>query len=548
MVLKVLLLLISISFFLLAGFVTGGKGEIWLFVTKFFALFISLLSLTVFFIKSQRFQEFLEERMVKKIIVILFSIGSILFLVMGFLLHGEDGEYVAETALDSISYFIQAKIFSTGHINFPSHELKEFFSTGYFINDGKYFSKYFLGWPLILSIGMILEVPWIINPLFGLLTLIIIYFIGREIYDRNTGLFGAVLLLFSFNFYILTPTYMSEPSSLFFSSLFFYLMVRTLKEPKILTLLLAGLSLGITFLIRPVSALAISLPIIIYLFFSFIKNKKPLLPFIVIVLTFLPALFVFFMYNYFQTGSIFLNPMQYYNPSDTIGFGLRSMDIFLKERFYTPLDGLKNMSINLTILNWESVLFLFIFLSFTLINKKNKWDILLFATLFTIIFLHMFYFVRSIRYYYPAFFALFLLAARGINLSEISFAKIFPKRPIKNLNHFFLLFIVVANIFIIISPKRVLQRYELYEQLRDPFTLVKKNNLSNSVVFLKTVPERYNNISYYVQNPLDFTGDVLFVKDLKEENIKLMEYYPEKEFYIYEFDRKSKLGKLTRLK
>jgi hypothetical protein len=58
----------------------------------------------------------------------------------------------------------------------------------------------------------------------------------------------------------------------------------------------------------------------------------------------------------------------------------------------------------------------------------------------------------------------------------------------------------------------------------------------------------YNNISYYIQNSLDFGGKVLFAKDLKEENIELMKYYPEKEFYIYEFDRLKKLGKLTRLK
>jgi len=47
---------------------------------------------------------------------------------------------------------------------------------------------------------------------------------------------------------------------------------------------------------------------------------------------------------------------------------------------------------------------------------------------------------------------------------------------------------------------------------------------------------------------LDFNGGVLFARDLKEKNIKLMEYYPEKEFYIYEFDPAKKSGKLTRLK
>ena len=84
--------------------------------------------------------------------------------------------------------------------------------------------------------------------------------------------------------------------------------------------------------------------------------------------------------------------------------------------------------------------------------------------------------------------------------------------------------------------------------MRDPFTTVKGNNLSNSVVFLRSVPEIRNNMGYYVQNPLDFNGDVLFVRDLKERNIELMKYYPEKEFYIYEFDRLTKSGKLMKLR
>jgi len=58
----------------------------------------------------------------------------------------------------------------------------------------------------------------------------------------------------------------------------------------------------------------------------------------------------------------------------------------------------------------------------------------------------------------------------------------------------------------------------------------------------------YNNISCYIQNPLDFSGDVLFAKDLKEKNNELMKYYHEKEFYIYEFDQLKKSGKLTKLR
>jgi hypothetical protein len=34
---------------------------------------------------------------------------------------------------------------------------------------------------------------------------------------------------------------------------------------------------------------------------------------------------------------------------------------------------------------------------------------------------------------------------------------------------------------------------------------------------------------------------------MKERNSELMEYYPEREFYYYDFDFKSKSGKLTKI-
>jgi hypothetical protein len=84
--------------------------------------------------------------------------------------------------------------------------------------------------------------------------------------------------------------------------------------------------------------------------------------------------------------------------------------------------------------------------------------------------------------------------------------------------------------------------------MRDPFDMVKERNIHNSVIFLRTVPIKDNYTALYVQNPLNFIGDVLFVKDLKERNSELIKYYPDREFYVYEFDRFKKSGKLTRLK
>ena len=170
-----------------------------------------------------------------------------------------------------------------------------------------------------------------------------------------------------------------------------------------------------------------------------------------------------------------------------------------------------------TLVNYSFVIFLFIFLIPYTINKKNKWDLLLYTTVFVVIFLHLFYFEGSTRYYYESFFALSLVTAHGVNLSDITFNKLFPTKPVKKLNYLFLLFIIIANIFIIISPLGVVQRYKSYKQSSDPFNLVKERNLSNTIVFLKSVPGKDNKIHFYIQNPPNFDGGILYALDLEKK-------------------------------
>ena len=542
---KILLLLVSVSSFLVAILISNRTGIRFLLI-KNFLVSISFLSLTIIFVISRKFQDIMNIRPNRKVMSIFFSMGFILFLTVSFLLNGADTDYVVSEALDAIAYFIQAKIFSTGQISVPSHELREFFSTRFFINDGKFYSKYFPGWPLVLSLGIVLRIPWGINPIIGFLTLFVVYLIGKEIYDKRTGLFAVLLLASTFSFYWFTSTYMSEPSALFFSSLFFYFVIKAIKGHKNLDLLLAGLSLGMTFLIRPYSALTISLPTMTYFYFSSIsKKRKSLIPFAIIILAFLPWFLMGLAYNYCQTGSILVTPHQYYNPFDTIGFGLRSTDVSNKPHLYTLFDGLKNLSINLLNLNLETGLFLF--LPFLFMNIKNKWDVLLISFIVTVIVSYILYFHRALRYYYPVWFAVVLLVARGMHLSEITFSKLFPNISIKYLKYYFLVFMICSNICISISRDGILNRYERYKQFRDPFNVVKTNNLNNAIIFPRTVPGMYQDIGRYIQNSLDFSGDVLFARDLKEKNIKLMEYYPEKEFYYYDYDIKSKSGKLTKV-
>lgn len=470
------------------------------------------------------------------------------FLVFGYLIHKDDGYRVAWHNIDSISYFIQARIFSSGHINVPSHPLKDFFSTRFCLNDGKYFSKYFPGWPLLLSLGVSLGAPWILNPLLGFLTAFLIYRIGKELYDGDTGIVAALLFLTSRNFYNYTPTYFSEPASLFFAGLFFHCMVRQMKTPEPRWTISAGILLGITFLMRPYSAISVSLPIVSYFFLSsFRSGDNPRSRFAMMALSFLPAVLLLLAYNYAQTGSALLSPFQQYSPLDKPGFGIRRSDPILPPRPFTLFRAFENSAQTLSQLNADAVPLAFLFLAVAFLYRPDKRDYLLFATFFSVVLFHFFYFYKGTRYYYIANFAFFLLIARGINSFPAVFEKYFPKAVPSGIGKFLCILLTIANVSILNSPNNILHDYDESRALRKPFDLAKECGMANSVLFMRIHGGIRNTSGIYIQNPLDYRGDVLFAKDLGERNAELMNYYRGKNFYYCDFDHDSFSSTLTRI-
>lgn len=65
---------------------------------------------------------------------------------------------------DNIDQLFHAKIFLKGHLTVPSHQYREFFDFTHNINNGKWYSEYPPGHTFMLMLGLIIHIPWIINP------------------------------------------------------------------------------------------------------------------------------------------------------------------------------------------------------------------------------------------------------------------------------------------------------------------------------------------------------------------------------------------------
>jgi hypothetical protein len=175
---------------------------------------------------------------------------------------------------DEISALFHAHILLGGHFTAPSPPARESFDFPHTINNGRWYSMYPPGWPFLLALGVLIRAPWLINPILGALTILLLYFLGLEIHGRRTGALAAVLGAVSIWLLLMCATMMSHPASMVFNAVFLLFFFRSLKKPDVRNGLLAGLAFGIAYLMRPYNALIFSLPLLLVLAWRLLREFK----------------------------------------------------------------------------------------------------------------------------------------------------------------------------------------------------------------------------------------------------------------------------------
>ena len=129
---------------------------------------------------------------------------------------------------DSTSYLFQAKIFASGKLWLPPSPDFGFSSSAHInILNGKWYSKYPFGNALILSLGVLIHAPWIVAPFLSAMTLIFIYFLIKETYNKNLSFIAPLMVLFSPAFLMMSGFWMSENTSRFFLALFILFLIKS---------------------------------------------------------------------------------------------------------------------------------------------------------------------------------------------------------------------------------------------------------------------------------------------------------------------------------
>ncbi|MBS0202003.1 MAG: glycosyltransferase family 39 protein [Planctomycetes bacterium] len=180
---------------------------------------------------------------------------------------------------DEFSYLFQAQTFLSGRLSFPSHPVHpELFDQMHVLNEGRMACRYFPGTGLWLAPFVAIGNPFLASWVASALATMAIFWTGREIGGRLTGIVAGLAMALSPGIALFGNTLLAHQPTLM-SSAFFLLGVsrwgRT-RAPR--DALLAGTGLSFAMLCRPMTAAAIGLPFGIDVFCWLLWPRRPLMP------------------------------------------------------------------------------------------------------------------------------------------------------------------------------------------------------------------------------------------------------------------------------
>ncbi|MGQ9678310.1 MAG: glycosyltransferase family 39 protein [bacterium] len=485
------------------------------------------------------------EKPLKTVLNWLFNIKPRLFLILTagflFLVSNLVSYFVFEHLphiQDSISQLFQARIFAQGKIHLPSPQFPDFFDYTHIINNGNWYSQYPWLHSFLLMLFVFLGIPWLLNPLLGALFILVLYHLGKELYDETTARIAVLLASFSPFIFNMSAEYMNHPSALLFATLFILFYFRTVHNKRPLqNALLAGISLGAVANIRPYTALAIAIPFAFYALMLILRHPRRLLiRFLSLALAAGAVTSLLFLYNYLTNGHpLIFGYVVKWGPGHEIGFGHSGWG-----PPHTPYQGLLNLGNNFNLINkflfespWPALVLLLIPFA---AGTRNRYDILLFAGFLALPLAYFFYWFHNVcfgpRFLYESSACLFLLGARGVKEIPRLLKNTFGLNPVPSHTQFLFRAALLSILFtttIALPPL-----FKLYHTYGGVSALVHKTvqkaRLNNALIFCDHFG---NGFSY---NRLDLQGPVVYAKDYGYLNAALTLAYPNRQYYFAKGD------------
>ncbi len=474
---------------------------------------------------------------------------------------------------DEINYFFQATILNSGSFSVNSHPLADFFQYRFFVNDGKMYSLFQPGWPLLLGLGQRLGAPWIMGPIMGGLSVLFFFGIARRLFGESVGRWSVMVLVGCTTFLFQSASMMAHGPALAFCLIAFYGCVRGFENGQSRWFLLAGLSAGALFSIRAATTVALTLPVTLTGLFMVFQKKIHPKNVLFLILGFLPGALFQAFYNLSLSGSLFTFPQDhYFNLTEAtknchrlgIGDGIGC-------RYEHGPDLGKNgftfrRAIEVTRIRLESFRFdlfglgfgaLFVFLPW--LNRSAKAKYLILAMPISLMSVYFFYYYHAgSRYYFESIpFCILLVVLGGkcvletIRDPEDKHADSLEKKSetkMEALKERFVYAFVLTAFFTAVAfnlnvklPTKWKQYLGYWKHHKNVASAILKADLKNAVILVPPVSRMY--WTGFWLNNANLDGEYIVALDQGNAvNTQLATYYPEREFY--KINHRGKLRKI----
>jgi hypothetical protein len=453
---------------------------------------------------------------------------------------------------DTATQLFQARLFTHGRLYATMPSLPQFHDLMNGSIGDRLYNIQPPGHALVLALGLLAGLPWLVNPLLGALSVVLIYQTGRELYDEAVARVAALLAALSPFLLFMSGEFMNHASSLFFTSLLLLCHVRAVGRTGAAGVrygLLAGLALGMTILVRPFTALLVAIPFALDYGWRLLRESRRYLARCAVMAAGAALLLgVYLLYSFLTTGDPFASAYALrWGPSHAVGLGSGIFGPALTFVRAVRLTQVDLNALNRYLFEFPIPSLLATALAFAAVSR-NPWDYRLAAIPFALVAGHFFWWEHGLELFgprreYEALGVFVLLSARGLQslpafIRERLGLAVSPER-IRTVTLELLELCYVS--VVLISVPALIGRYSTLFVLSGRTTrTVSRAKLEHAVV----VTPRYDEVAWLNNQSLD--GNVVFARDLGSLNPLLMRRYSDRRFYYADYDTLIELSDIGR--
>ena len=421
---------------------------------------------------------------------------------------------------DEVIYLFQARYLAHGMLSVPAPPVPEAFSF-YMIpyHADRWYSIFPPGWPAILALGVLIGMPWLVNPVLAGICVLLIYIFIQEIYDRRVARVTVLLLISSPWFIFMAMNFMSHTSTLTFALIASIAVLRARQSGKMLWGIMAGSAVGLVSLIRPQDGLILA--ILLGLWAIGIGGQRLKVSVIVaFVLATVAIAGIILPYNKQLMNSPLLSPManyyeKYYGPkSNAFGFGPGRGLGWPIDPYpgHSPLEAMINaalnsFSLNIELFGWSTGSLILVLIYFISKGKQKSDYLMLTVIAVTLGFYSLYWFNGGpdfgARYWYLMLVPLIILTVRGIFSLEERISSELTSLADRGIPITIAVLLLCIITMVNYLPWRAIDKYYHYLGMRpDIHYLDEKYHFGKSIILIRgeSFPDYQ---SAWVYNPLD---------------------------------------------